>query len=178
MAQSGGVLEGLLAGLTHAETHDIVHRDLKPENLLVSADGRVKIADFGIARACTAAGPRLTCNGTTLGTPLYMSPEQAQGLDVGPPADLYAVGVIAYELLTGQLPFPDTGDPLSLLYRHIHAAPPPLAGVDPDLAGWVVGLLAKAPCDRPASAQAAWEQLEPLLVRAHGSFWRREARIL
>ena len=75
LAQIGGVLEGLLAGLTHAESHDIVHRDLKPENLMVTADGRVKIADFGIAKATTKmqTGAFLTATGTTVGTPAFQN---------------------------------------------------------------------------------------------------------
>src|ERR671932_647850 len=79
-AQIGGVLEGLLAGLAHAESHGIVHRDLKPENLMVTADGRVKIADFGIAKATTKmqTGAFLTAAGMTIGTPRYMAPEQAR----------------------------------------------------------------------------------------------------
>ena len=86
LAQIGGVLEGLLAGLAHAEQHGIVHRDLKPENLMVTSDGRVKIADFGIAKATTQmqTGAFLTATGTTVGTPTYMAPEQAMAQDIGP----------------------------------------------------------------------------------------------
>ena len=85
-AQIGGVLEGLLAGLAHGEQHGIVHRDLKPENLMVTSDGRVKIADFGIAKATNQmqTGAFLTATGTTVGTPTYMAPEQAMAQEVGP----------------------------------------------------------------------------------------------
>src|SRR5919107_4686279 len=85
-AQIGGVLEGLLAGLAAAEQHGIVHRDLKPENLMVTSDGRVKIADFGIAKATTRmqTGAFLTATGTTVGTPTYMAPEQAMAQEIGP----------------------------------------------------------------------------------------------
>ena len=104
LAQIGGVLEGLLAGLTNAEQNGIVHRDLKPENLMVTSDGRVKIADFGIAKATTKmqTGAFLTATGTTVGTPTYMAPEQAMAQDIGPWTDLYSVGCMAFELFTGQ----------------------------------------------------------------------------
>src|SRR5919107_1244452 len=87
LAQISGVLEGLLAGLAHAEQHGIVHRDLKPENLMVTVDGRVKIADFGIAKATNQmqTGAFLTATGTTVGTPTYMAPEQAMAQEIGPP---------------------------------------------------------------------------------------------
>jgi len=93
-AQVVGVLEGMLAGLTHAESRGIAHRDIKPENILVTAEGRVKLTDFGIAKAYNAAfsGSLLTVAGTTVGTPTYMAPEQATGRGLGPGTDLYAVG--------------------------------------------------------------------------------------
>ena len=90
----------------------IVHRDIKPENLMITADGRVKIADFGIAKVVdeALAGTMLTAKGTTIGTPTYMAPEQAMGQGIGPWTDLYAVGVIAFELLAGRPPFDDVRD--------------------------------------------------------------------
>src|SRR3954447_1425228 len=96
LAEMAGVLENVLAGLAHAELHGIVHRDLKPENLMVTSDGHVKIADFGIAKATqtAATGAFLTATGTTVGTPTYMAPEQAMGQEVGIWSDLYSVGVM------------------------------------------------------------------------------------
>ena len=128
MAQIGGVLEGLLAGLTHAESHGIVHRDLKPENLMVTADGRVKIADFGIAKATTKmqTGAFLTATGTTVGTPTYMAPEQAMAQDIGPWTDLYSVGCMAFEMFTGNVPFHDSDAPMAILLRHVNE---PIAAV-------------------------------------------------
>ena len=95
----------LLDGLTHAHSKGIVHRDLKPDNLLIADDGRLKIADFGIARL--AEGTALTATGTFVGTPAYMSPEQAQATGVDARSDLYPAGVILYELLAGRNPFAD-----------------------------------------------------------------------
>src|SRR3954465_15731968 len=94
LAEMAGVLENVLAGLAHAEQHGIVHRDLKPENLMVTSDGHVKIADFGIAKATGAlqAGSYRTDTGTTIGTPNYIAPEQALGRPVGPWTDLYSLG--------------------------------------------------------------------------------------
>src|SRR5262245_9888431 len=95
LPQIAGVFEGLLAGLAHAEALGVVHRDLKPENVMITAEGSVKIADFGIARAFNLAstGRFLTATGSTVGTPTYMAPEQAMAKTLGPYTDLYSVGV-------------------------------------------------------------------------------------
>ena len=126
LPQVAGVLEGLLAGLAAAEQHGIVHRDLKPENLMVTSDGRVKIADFGIAKATTRmqTGAFLTATGTTVGTPTYMAPEQAMAQDVGPWTDLYSVGCMAYEMFTGKVPFHDSEAPMAILLRHVNEQMP------------------------------------------------------
>src|SRR3954469_6568887 len=105
LPQVCAVVEGVLAGLGHAEHRGIAHRDLKPENILLTRRGNVKIADFGIARAYNALSQRLTVTGKTMGTPIYMAPGQALAGAIGPPTDLYAIGVIVYELLAGHPPF-------------------------------------------------------------------------
>ena len=135
LAQIGGVLEGLLAGLTHAEAQGIVHRDLKPENLMVTADGRVKIADFGIAKATTKmqTGAFLTATGTTVGTPTYMAPEQAMAQDIGPWTDLYSVGCMAFELFTGNVPFHDSDAPMAILLRHVNEPIAPVKSIRPEV---------------------------------------------
>ncbi len=182
-AQIAGVLEGVLAGLSHGEAHQIVHRDLKPENLLVALDGRVKIADFGVARAYSKAATRavVTIAGTTIGTPAYMSPEQALGSDLTPATDLYSLGIVAWELLTGQVPFDETDTPVAVLYRHVHEPVPSVRSVAPEvdegIAEWLEKMLAKRPEDRFQSADEAWVALEDIVLDLLGPRWRREARL-
>ena len=182
-AQTAGVLEGLLAGLAHAEQHAIVHRDLKPENLMVTADGRVKIADFGIAKATNQmqTGAFLTATGTTVGTPTYMAPEQAMARDIGPWTDLYSVGCMAFELLTGSVPFAGSEAPMAILLRHVNEPIPAVttvdASVDPDLSDWVERLLVKEPEARIRSAADAWDDLEEIVIGLLGPRWRRAARL-
>src|SRR6202012_5496434 len=184
MAQIAGVLEGVLAGLAHGEAHRIVHRDLKPENLLVAVDGRVKIADFGVARAYSKAATRavVTVAGTTIAPPACMSPEQALGTDLTPATDLYSLGVVAWELLTGQVPFDETDTPVAVLYRHVHEEVPSVRSVAPDVdegvAEWLEKMLAKRPEDRFQSADEAWVALEDLVLELLGPRWRREARLV
>ena len=151
LAQISGVLEGLLAGLTNAEQNGIVHRDLKPENLMVTSDGRVKIADFGIAKATTKmqTGAFLTATGTTVGTPTYMAPEQAMAQDIGPWTDLYSVGCMAFEMFTGKVPFHDSDAPMAILLRHVNEPIAPVKSIDPHdrpgLSDWIETLLVKDP---------------------------------
>ena len=179
-AQIFGVLEGILAGLGHAEDHGVSHRDLKPENVLIARRG-VKIADFGIARAYDALTHSFTASGATLGTPAYMAPEQALDERLGPYTDLYAVGVIAYELIAGRPPFDPRSTPVSIMFAHVHRQPPPLREQAPDallpVCRWVESLLAKAPGERPQSAAVAWEALEEIVVGDLGPYWRRAAAI-
>jgi serine/threonine protein kinase len=180
LAQTAGVLEGILAALTCAEHGGIVHRDLKPENVMITWDGRVKLTDFGIAKA-TSAASMLTAAGTTLGTPHYMAPEQAMAQEVGAWTDLYSVGCMAYELFTGRLPFADTEAPTAILLRHVNDVPPPPNVVRTDLdagvSDWICGLLEKDPTLRPPSAAAAWEALEEIVLTLEGPRWRRSSSL-
>jgi serine/threonine protein kinase len=181
LPQIFGVLEGMLAGLAHAESAGIVHRDLKPENVLITRGGGVKIADFGIARAYNALTPSLTSTGTAIGTPAYMAPEQALDEPLGPATDIYALGVIAYELLAGRPPFEPGQSPMAVLYCHVNKPPPPLAARAPDVPAavcrWVEHMLAKQASARPGSAAEAWESLEEIAVAELGPYWRRSAAI-
>jgi serine/threonine protein kinase len=182
-AQFVGVMEGVLAGLAHAESFGIVHRDLKPENVLATGDGRVKITDFGIAKATQSAGASafLTATGTTVGTPTYMAPEQAMGQDVGIWTDLYSVGVMAWEHAVGRVPFHDSQAPMVVLMRQVNEVIPPAATVMPEvdehLSEWIDRLLVKDPEKRTRSAVAAWDELEEIVIEKLGPRWRREARL-
>jgi Protein kinase domain len=181
LPQVAGVLEGLLAGLEHAEARGVVHRDLKPENVMVSSTGTVKIADFGVAKALADGSAPLTLSGTTVGTPAYMAPEQALAEPVGPATDLYAVGVTAYELLTGDVPYRDSDVALGILLQHLNdPVPSPRTArpdLDPALSGWVERMLAKKPEARPKGAAEAWDSLDEIVVGLLGARWSREARL-
>jgi hypothetical protein len=183
LAQAAGVLESVLAGLAEAAAHGIVHRDLKPENVLVTADGHAKVADFGIAKAIgqVTLTEYRTATGQIIGTPAYMAPEQATGGEITPRADLYATGMIAYELLAGRHPFHDCDTPVALLMHHVTVQPEPLAELRPDLpegvVAWVDAMLAKDPGARPAGAEAAWDRLDDVLCDALGPRWRRDSAL-
>jgi ABC-type oligopeptide transport system substrate-binding subunit len=147
------------AALAHAHDKDIIHRDLKPENVLLAPDGLVKLVDFGLARQMAS---RLTSDGTILGTVFYIAPELALGRPFDGRADLYALGVMLYELTTGRLPF-CADDPLAVISQHLHAPViPPRAKNDqipPALDSLVVSLLAKDPAERPSSASQVLQTL-------------------
>lgn len=157
------VLRDIARALAYAHAEGIVHRDIKPENVLLSS-GTAVVTDFGIAKALSASrmssnSPRstaLTQAGTSLGTPAYMAPEQALGEDVDPRADLYAWGVIAYELLAGAHPFAKHVTAQRLVAAHLSELPAPLVSargdVPADVAALVMQCLAKEPTERPADA--------------------------
>jgi tetratricopeptide (TPR) repeat protein len=154
-AEAEKITRGIAEGLAAAHGRGIVHRDVKPGNVLLTAEGRVKLVDFGLASLAGEA--RLTRTGTTLGTVAYMSPEQARGEEVDHRTDIWALGVIHYEMLTGRLPF--RGDNLQArIYSILHAEPRPLEELAPDAApahGRIVArALAKDPAQRFQDAGA------------------------
>ena len=160
-AQAADVLEQTLAALQHAHRQGIVHRDVKPENLMVTRDGVVKVADFGLARAFADA--QITEAGNVTGTVQYLAPEQLQGEPADPRTDLYALGVVAFELLTGRLPF--TGETqMAIAYQHIHEPMPRPSSANPavpaSLDGWVASVTEKQRELRPESAAEARRDLE------------------
>ena len=142
-------------GLQDAHRHGVVHRDVKPGNLLRGEDGVTKLADFGIAKAADDVSG-ITQVGSVLGTAAYLAPEQAHGEPAGPASDIYALGVVTYQLLSGRLPY--DAQSLTELVLKQQSEPPPrldhvVPGVTPELAGAVERAMALDPADRPASAE-------------------------
>ncbi|GHF43784.1 serine/threonine protein kinase [Streptomyces mashuensis] len=150
------IVSGVLEALAYSHAHGIVHRDIKPANVIITNTGAVKVMDFGIARALHGAQSTMTQTGMVMGTPQYLSPEQALGKTVDARSDLYATGCLLYELLALRPPF--TGEtPLSVVYQHVQDTPVPpsqvLQSVPPELDGLVMRSLAKDPDDRFQSAE-------------------------
>ncbi|MFE6455926.1 protein kinase [Streptomyces cinereoruber] len=150
------IVSGVLEALAYSHQHGIVHRDIKPANVIITHGGAVKVMDFGIARALHGAQSTMTQTGMVMGTPQYLSPEQALGKAVDHRSDLYATGCLLYELLALRPPF--TGEtPLSVVYQHVQDVPVPpsdvTGSVPPELDGLVMRSLAKEPDDRFQSAE-------------------------
>ncbi|MEU1435894.1 protein kinase [Streptomyces sp. NPDC005786] len=151
------IVSGVLEALAYSHQHGIVHRDIKPANVIITHSGAVKVMDFGIARALHGAQSTMTQTGMVMGTPQYLSPEQALGKAVDHRSDLYATGCLLYELLALRPPF--TGEtPLSVVYQHVQDIPVPPSeisngAVPPELDGLVMRSLAKDPDDRFQSAE-------------------------
>ncbi len=172
-AQVLDILRQVAAALCKAAEHSIVHRDIKPENLMVARNGEVKVADFGLARA-TGDQTGRTQAGVTMGTPLYMSPEQIEGRTVDSRSDIYSLGVAAYHMLAGRPPF--EGDtPLAVAVQHLHKTPLPLGdfavGLPSGLSELVNRMMAKSPDDRFATPADLLRELRGLARRAAEEGW-------
>jgi beta-lactam-binding protein with PASTA domain len=143
----------ILAALRFAHNHGVVHRDIKPHNVVVSRDGRLKVTDFGIARA---GASQMTEVGSIVGTAQYLSPEQARGEIVGPPSDLYSVGIVLYEMLTGRVPF-EGDSAVAIAMKHLGEEPVPPSvyapGIPPGLEQVVLRALSKDAGDRYQTAE-------------------------
>ena len=156
----------LCAVLSAVHAVPIVHRDLKPRNVMIKPDGTVTVLDLGVASVMDTDTTRLTHTGSPIGSPAYMAPEQAMGGAVGPRTDLYALGVLLHELVSGNVPFAGA-TALGVLHRHLYEAPAPLRQLRPEvpepLESLVLRLLAKDPQHRPAGGQDVYRELAALL---------------
>ncbi|KPL90632.1 Stk1 family PASTA domain-containing Ser/Thr kinase [Herpetosiphon geysericola] len=162
------IVRQIAEALQAAHDSGLVHRDVKPQNVLIDSNDYARLSDFGIAKSKQSSA--LTDPGTTFGTADYLAPEQAQGLGATPLSDVYALGVLTYEMLTGRLPF--SGDsPLAVALQHIQATPPALRNynpsIPPQLEAIVLQAMAKDPAQRPQSARAFAELLR--LYRERGN---------
>ena len=181
-----GTLRPLASALDHAHSQGVLHRDIKPSNILIHENGTPVLADFGLAKMADSIR-KLTASGTVMGTPEYMSPEQAAGEPLGPPSDLYSFAIVAYEMLTGRVPF-QANTPAAVLLSHMNKAMPPTRELTGELSLHVEDalrkVLAKTPDDRYKSASqfvsaltpAAWpNRTESAPIRARRSTQGRPA---
>ncbi len=158
------VLSQAAAGLAEAHRAGVVHRDVKPGNILVRPDGSVKLTDFGIA--CSAGSVPLTGTGQVIGTPQYMSPEQAAGEQVSPASDVYALGLVGYESLTGHAAFAGT-NPVAVALKHVYEDPDPLpAEVPPDVRHLIEAALVRDPQQRLPDGDAFLHAIEETVRRS------------
>ena len=167
VSESLRVAREIAEALAHAHANNIVHCDIKPHNILMMADGHAKVADFGIARAVTES--TMTYSGNVIGSVHYFSPEQAKGTMITPKSDVYSLGVVLYEMLTGKLPF--TGDnPVSIAVKHLQEEPVPVRQIDPAIPPVIEAIVSKAmskdPAMRPTSAELVQDisQAERMLM--------------
>jgi serine/threonine protein kinase len=180
LPQVFAVMHGVLQALDYAHKHAIVHRDMKPENVLMSDEGAVKVADFGIARLTddSGIGGTATKTGTTVGTPQYMSPEQVASSKVDGRSDLYSAGIMFYELVVGQPPFTanEADGPFTLMAKHVQAPPQPPSvlrpGLDLALEEVILKSLSKRPDDRYQTGQEFDDSISTVADRICPG-WRR-----
>jgi hypothetical protein len=181
-ARSGGftlesscaVIVAACAALHYAHAHGVLHRDVKPENMMFSAKNVLKVTDFGIAKVVGGAATVATRAGDVLGTPAYMAPEQAMGAELTPATDVYAVGTVLYQLLSGRLPFPEDTNPITMLYRHVHESPEPLSKSAPHVPRPLAEVTAKALERDPAERYSDAEMLAVGLAAACAGIWGPE----
>ncbi len=166
-------LRGIAAGLDYAHNHGIVHRDVKPANVLMTNEDTPVLADFGLAKLLQGSSLK-SMTGVTTGTPAYMAPEQVTGHQVGPAADRYSLATIAYEMLTGYIPF-DGEALMELLYAQVHRLPPPASSRSADLSPEVDAVLLKGLAKDP---KARWESATAFVEALDAALAAPPARVL
>lgn len=161
-----------LDGLASAHRAGVVHRDIKPENILINDRGHVQITDFGLAKAASQA--TLSSTGMLLGTAAYLAPEMIELNQATPQGDLYSVGIMAWEMLTGEVPF-KSDNPVTLVFKHVHEDVPsvsiPCPGIDPRVAAFIAHLTAREVAARPADAGQAAQELTQLTAQLDIAAW-------
>jgi serine/threonine-protein kinase len=175
-APAANIIRQVAAALHKAAEQKIIHRDIKPENIMLAPTGEVKVADFGLARVVREGEAKnLTEVGITMGTPLYMSPEQVEGKDVDPRSDIYSLGVTAYQMLAGRPPF-DGDTALAIAMQHLRTDPPRLEAIRPDIPSGlcriVHQMLAKNPQDRFQKPADVLKELRTLAINGPGDEWQ------
>ncbi|WEV76390.1 Stk1 family PASTA domain-containing Ser/Thr kinase [Bifidobacterium sp. ESL0800] len=167
------IISQTLDGLASAHRAGVVHRDIKPENILLNDRGRVQITDFGLAKAMSEA--TLSTTGMLLGTAAYLAPEMIENNLATPQGDLYSVGIMAWEMLAGQVPF-TSDNPVTMVFKHVHEDVPALQGVcqgiDPSISAFVAHLTARTVENRPVDAAAALQELKTLSSRIGVDGWQ------
>lgn len=165
----------ILSALQHAHQNGIIHRDIKPQNILVASDGHIKVADFGIARIANSS--TLTRDDSVMGTVYYYSPEQASGQKVGVTSDLYSVGIVLYEMLTGRVPF-DGESQVAIAMQHLHARPTPIEQLAPEVPPAIIHVCMMAMAKDPRYRyQSAREMAAELRMALEGRVGEMQPRL-
>ena len=166
-AQATAIAASVLAALGQAHDAGIVHRDVKPSNIMLSYDGTVKLLDFGIARRLDDLAAEVTVAGEIVGTPTYLTPEQLEGRATTPATDVYAVGVVLFEMLAGVPPF-NGGSPAATAFAHVNAPVPDVRSLRPDVPAWLAVTVRKAMAKDPAQRYGGAAAMQAALTEGSG----------